>query len=164
MSDPNVFEPAWDAEYPAPPFCLRASRVAARAGARQLGATLYEIEPGGRISPVHIHYANEELLVVLAGRPQLLLPDNARTLEPGAVVAFRAGLEGAHAVANTDDATEPARVMIISTMRYPDVAEHVSTATTLVVTGPRAGRAFPAGTDVPLFEALTTAIAFDAEA
>ena len=77
MSDPNVFEPAWDAEYSAPPFRLRASRVAAQAGALRLGATLYEIEPGGRISPVHVHYANEELLIVLAGRPQLLTPDDA---------------------------------------------------------------------------------------
>ena len=88
-------------------------------------------------------------------RPQLLTPDNARALEPGAVVAFRAGPEGAHAVGNTDDAIEPARVLIVSTMRYPDVAEHVSSGTTLAITGPREGRAFPAGTEMPLFEALT---------
>ena len=52
---------------PDPPFSSRASRIGERAGGGELGATLYEILPGGAISPHHIHYGNEEMLFVLSG-------------------------------------------------------------------------------------------------
>ena len=42
MSDPNVFAPEWE---PGTPPGLRGVRVAAAAGARELGVTLYEIDP-----------------------------------------------------------------------------------------------------------------------
>jgi hypothetical protein len=41
-------------------------------------------------------------------------------------------------------------------------AEHVSTGTIAAVAGRREGRAFPAGSDMARFEALSTAIASDA--
>ena len=37
------------------------------AGAEKLGATVYEVDPGGRVSPLHVHHANEEMLIVLSG-------------------------------------------------------------------------------------------------
>src|SRR5215213_4618251 len=43
---PNVFEPEWEHEMEAP-FSVRAERVGAGAGAERLGATVYEIDPGG---------------------------------------------------------------------------------------------------------------------
>ena len=56
---PNILSPDWEAELPG----LRGQRVGAAAGAEKLGATLYEVDPGGRGSPLHIHHANEELLI-----------------------------------------------------------------------------------------------------
>ncbi len=44
--------------------------MGARAVAEKLGASVYETAPGGRISPLHVHHGNEEM-VVLAGRPTL---------------------------------------------------------------------------------------------
>ncbi|MEA2321657.1 MAG: hypothetical protein QOD81_1507 [Solirubrobacteraceae bacterium] len=85
---PNVLEPTWDAERPDPPFSARAMRAGANAGAQELGATLYEPAPGGAVSPYHLHHANEELLIVLAGRPEVRTPAGRERLEPGAVVAF----------------------------------------------------------------------------
>jgi uncharacterized cupin superfamily protein len=112
--DPNVLDPAgWDADLTETPF--RAKLL--RAGARELGATLYDLEPGGSVSPYHLHDSNEELLVVLAGRPTLRTPAGTRPLEPGAVVAFPRGEEGAHQVTNPGD--QPARVLLISTMNVP---------------------------------------------
>jgi len=115
---PNIESPEWEAELPG----LRGVRVGAAAGAEQLGATLYEVDPGGRVSPLHIHHANEEMLFVISGRPTLRTTDNERELEPGEVVAFLSGRRGAHQVLNRSDA--PARVLIVSTMRYPEVVEH----------------------------------------
>jgi hypothetical protein len=42
----NIFEPEW-VEREQPPLIGRAARVGAQAGAERLGATLYEIDPGG---------------------------------------------------------------------------------------------------------------------
>ena len=66
--DPNILEPEWDVHMPEAPFHARASRIAHRAGSERVGATLYELDPGGASAPYHLHYANEELLVVLGGR------------------------------------------------------------------------------------------------
>ena len=150
MPDPNILFPRWDAELDDAPFRLRALRAGAHAGGQALGATLYEIDPGGAVSPYHLHHANEELLVVLSGTPQLRTPAGSRTLEAGAVVAFPRGPEGAHRVSNAS--TEPARVLLVSTMSFPDIAEHVDTGAVLAMTAADAGHVFPSGSDRPVME------------
>jgi uncharacterized cupin superfamily protein len=67
----NVFEPEWDAEQDLPPFTWRRARLGRQAGARQLGASLFELPPGASSFPLHVHHANEEMIVVLSGRPTL---------------------------------------------------------------------------------------------
>jgi uncharacterized cupin superfamily protein len=126
---PNIQNPEWEAELPG----LRGVRVGAAAGAEKLGATLYEVDPGGRVSPLHIHHANEELLIVLVGRPTLRTGDGERELAEGDVVAFPAGRRGAHQVLNHSDA--PARVLIASTMLYPEVVEHPDSGKVLAISG-----------------------------
>ena len=126
---PNIQTPEWEAELPN----LRGVRVGAAAGAEKLGATLYELDPGGRVSPLHIHHANEEMLIVVSGRPSVRTPDGERELEPGEVVAFLSGRRGAHQVFNASD--EPARVLMVSTMVYPEVVEHPDSNKVLAITG-----------------------------
>ena len=154
--DPNLNVPKWDAEMPDAPFSSRAARVGEHAGGQELGATLYEILPGGAISPHHIHHGNEEILFVLSGLPELRTPNGVRMLETGAVVAFPRGPRGAHRVRNTSQT--PARVLIVSTMNFPDVVEHPDTGTWLAMSGPTRGKAFPAGADVDYKEALLKAM------
>ncbi len=156
MADPNIHAPAWDRDMADPPFRSRGMTVARHAGSEELGATLYEIDPGGAISPYHVHHGNEELLIVLSGRPDLRGPEGERTLEPGAVVAFPRGPRGAHRVTNGGD--EPTRLIIVSTMRFPEVAEHPDTGTALAMTGPGEGKSFPGGTDVPFMETVMWAM------
>jgi uncharacterized cupin superfamily protein len=154
--DPNVFSPQWDVELAEPPFRARVSRVAQHAGGSELGASLFEVEPGGAVSPYHVHHGNEEMLIVLGGRPELRTPVGRRTLEPGAVVAFPRGPAGAHQVSNPGPDT--ARVLLISTMHHPEVVEHLDTGATLAVLGPAEGSVFPAGTDVPFMDAVVAAM------
>jgi uncharacterized cupin superfamily protein len=158
MSDPNVHEPEWDVELDEPPFRSRAMRLGNRAGAHEIGVTLYEIEPGGAIAPYHLHHGNEELLIVLAGTPELRTPDGVRELSAGATVAFPRGEAGAHRLSNSTAATQPARLLIVSTMNFPEVAEHPDTGTWLAITGPQSGKTFPAGSDVPFMESVVTAM------
>jgi uncharacterized cupin superfamily protein len=138
--DSNVFEAtAWERDIGA----ARGTRVGAAAGARELGATLYEVDPGGQASPYHMHHANEELLLVLDGVLELRTPDGTREVGKGAVVAFPAGADGAHRLRNVSDA--PARYLLVSTMRFPEVAEQLDTGTVLALKGPADGWAFPEG-------------------
>ncbi len=138
--DPNVFEVGqW--EYEVGP--ARGTRVGAAAGSSELGCTLYELDPGGQAAPYHLHHANEELLIVLSGALELRTPSGTRELRSGAVVSFPAGVDGAHRVRNTSD--QPARYLVVSTMRFPEIAEQLDTGTLLALTGPAEGSAFPAG-------------------
>jgi uncharacterized cupin superfamily protein len=119
---PNLFEPDWDAVRDEPPFRWRRARVGRQAGARELGASLFELAPGSATFPLHAHYANEEMILVLAGRPSLTGADGeVRELVTGEVVACPPGRAGAHRLDNHGD--EPARVLIVSTMRAPEINE-----------------------------------------
>jgi uncharacterized cupin superfamily protein len=125
---PNVFEPDWDAERDEPPFRWRRARLGRQAGARELGASLFELPPGAASFPLHAHYANEEMIIVLAGRPTLRgLDGHARELAPGELVACPAGREGAHRLDN--NASEPARILIVSTMKAPEINEMMEDGT-----------------------------------
>jgi hypothetical protein len=55
-------------------------------------------------------------------------------------------------------AEQPVRLLLVSTMRFPDLAEHLDTGATLAITSPREGKVFPDGSDVPIWEALMTAM------
>ncbi|MGH2923980.1 MAG: cupin domain-containing protein [Solirubrobacterales bacterium] len=115
----NVFEPEFDSDQERPGYSYRRAKVGAQAGARRLGASVYEIPPEEATFPYHAHSANEEMLIVLSGRPSLRIPDGWRELEPGELVAFPVGAGGAHQIQNRGD--QAARVIVISTMIAPEV-------------------------------------------
>jgi uncharacterized cupin superfamily protein len=116
----NIFEPDLQPGEDDPPgFQTLAARVGAPAGSEHLGATLYELPPGETICPYHWHEANEEMAIALIGNPCVRTPDGWRELQPGDVVAFRRGREGAHQVTNRSDRI--ARVLMVSEMNSPEV-------------------------------------------
>ena len=136
----NVFRPRWDAEQDRGPFTWRRARIGRQAGAERLGASLYELPPGASTFPLHVHHGNEELLVVVAGRPTLRTLEGERELAPGDVVSFPVGRRGGHRIDNR--AEEPARVLIVSTMHSPEVAEYPESGKVLA-------RSYPPGGEVP---------------
>jgi uncharacterized cupin superfamily protein len=121
MRMPNLYEPEWEADRDAPPFRWQRARLGAQAGAKDLGASLFEVPPGAATFPLHAHYNNEELLIVVAGRPTLTTLDGERELAPGEVVACPPGRPGAHRLDNRTE--EPVRVLVVSTMRTPEINE-----------------------------------------
>ena len=123
MDVPSIFTPDFAPRDDAPaPFTARHAAVGRQAGARQLGASVYELAPGESVCPFHFHHANEELLVVLSGRASVRTAAGCATLGPGEVLAFPAGACGAHRVDNAGD--DSARVLIVSTMHAPDIVEY----------------------------------------
>ncbi|HZU39999.1 MAG TPA: cupin domain-containing protein [Solirubrobacteraceae bacterium] len=139
MSETNVFDPGpWERELgPA-----RGTRLGPAGGCRELGCTIYELDPGAQAAPYHLHHGNEEMLVVLAGELELRTPEGTRTVAAGALVGFPVGPGGAHRVRNTSSGR--ARYLVVSTMRFPDVAEQLDTGTVLPMKGPGDGWAFAA--------------------
>jgi uncharacterized cupin superfamily protein len=133
---PNLLDPAWDFEGARGGAGItRAARLGAQAGAKRLGATLYELERGAAASPLHFHHGAEELLFVIAGEPTLrtgTAKGEERVLARGEVVAFPPGRGGTHQILNRAEA--PARVLVCSTNDLPEVAEQVETGLTVVLT------------------------------
>jgi uncharacterized cupin superfamily protein len=103
---------------------LRAVRVAERAGAEHLGASLYELQPGEEMV-FHYHVQREELLIVLEGQLSLRSATGWEQLPEGEVVAFPRGERGAHGYRN--DADEPVRVLMISEMDGPNISVYPDT-------------------------------------
>jgi uncharacterized cupin superfamily protein len=116
----NVFDPELEPGSNDPPgFRALGAAIGQQAGSRHLGASLYELPPGEALCPYHWHEANEEMAIALAGKPSVRTPDGWRELEPGAVVSFPRGREGAHQVMNRGD--ETARVLMVSEMNAPEL-------------------------------------------
>lgn len=87
----------------------------------QLGATVYELGPGG-FAVYHYHHGSEELLIVLAGRPTMRTPEGERQLAAGDVVHFPNGPGGAHGLRNDTD--EQVRFVVAGIRVSPEVVEY----------------------------------------
>jgi uncharacterized cupin superfamily protein len=117
---PNLFASDFDESGDRDGFRWRGTSLAYRAGSERLGASIYEIAPGNSTFPYHYHLANEELLLVMKGRPHLRTPSGWSQLDEGEVVAFPIGERGAHQLVNKTDA--PVRVVVVSEMVGPEIA------------------------------------------
>ena len=115
----NVFDPSFDGDSDGPVYSFRRARLGRQAGAERLGASLYELPPGEAPWPIHYHLANEEMMVVLRGRPSLRTLDAERQLAEGEVVACPVGEDGASQVVNRSG--EAVRVLIVSEMVAPEI-------------------------------------------
>jgi uncharacterized cupin superfamily protein len=118
----NLLGDEWDRVEERPGWRSKDAWVGARLHAELLGGSLYELEPGSRLWPYHLHHANEEWLLVVRGRPTLRSPDGEQELREGDVVVFPRGTAGAHQVSNATD--ESIRVLMLSSMLAPDILEY----------------------------------------
>jgi uncharacterized cupin superfamily protein len=117
---PNVFGNEWDDRRDRPGWRWKRLGHSSRLHAEQIGASLYELEPGQKTWPYHFHYGEEEMVVVLGGTPTLRDPEGERQLEAGDVVLFKRGPEGGHLLRNDTD--DPVRLLMISSLAEVDVA------------------------------------------
>ncbi len=121
----NIEHPRWE-ERDCTGFRSRRARIGREAGCRRLGASLWELPPGEASYPYHFHLTEEELLIVLRGRPQLRTPDGWRQLEQGDVVSFPVGEPGAHQLLNGTERT--VEFISISTSGEPDIVIYPDSA------------------------------------
>jgi len=121
----NVFANDWDEIDDRPGFATKRLRLGRRLGSELLGASVYELPPGERSFPLHFHHANEELLLVIAGTVTVRTAAGPCALGAGDALVFLPGPRGVHQVTNRS--ADPARALVVSTMRAPDIAEYPDT-------------------------------------
>jgi uncharacterized cupin superfamily protein len=109
------------------------ARLGSQLGAEQTGVTIYELPPGQAVCPYHYEYGEEEWVLVLDGRPSVRTPDGVEELAPGALMFFPRGPQGAHQVRN--DAGDPARVAMFSTVVLPTATAYPDSGKVGVYTG-----------------------------
>ncbi len=116
---PKIDDPVFDEPRDHPGFRCKRARVSRQAGSERLGLSLWEVPPGEAAYPYHHHLAEEELVVVLDGRPSLRTPAGWRELAEGEVVAFPRGERGAHQLVNRS--RDPVRFLAFSPSGDPDI-------------------------------------------
>jgi uncharacterized cupin superfamily protein len=116
----NLYGDEWEHEQERDGYRWRARQIGPVIGASMLGATVYELPPGQKSFPYHYEHGTEEWLLVVAGRPTLRTPEGEQELEPGDMVAFPEGPDGAHQVQNATE--QPVRIVFFSTKQSPAVA------------------------------------------
>ena len=119
MSDDNLFSDDWGEQ--GPDWSGGGGRDKRLPRGEELGATLYEMDPGDFVV-YHFHHRWEEMLFVLRGRPTLRTPDGERVLNEGDVVHFPVGPAGAHGLRNESDGL--VRFLMASTRGAPEVVEY----------------------------------------
>jgi uncharacterized cupin superfamily protein len=115
----NIEDPHYDELRGNEGFRCSRARISRQVGAERLGVSLWEVPPGEAAYPYHAHLTEEELVIVLEGRPSLRTPSGWRELEQGEVVSFLRGEQGAHQIVNRTDSN--IRFLAFSTHGEPDV-------------------------------------------
>ncbi len=122
MEIANIYTAEWAEEEEHEGFQIRVAEIGVRVGAELIGGSVYEVDPGKKVWPYHLHHANEEWLIVLRGRPTLRTPEGERELVEGDVACFLRGAAGAHQVRNGTE--EPVRILMLSTLLAPEIVEY----------------------------------------
>jgi uncharacterized cupin superfamily protein len=114
----SISRPDFDEVREHPGFNCQRARLGRQAGSEKLGLSLWELPPGEAAYPFHFHLAEEEIVIVLEGRPSLRTPAGWREMEEGEVACFLVGEEGAHQIVNRTEG--PVRFLAMSNQQ-PDI-------------------------------------------
>jgi uncharacterized cupin superfamily protein len=90
-------------------------------GAGRLGCGLWELPPGKRSFPLHLHHSTEEAMWVVSGHAKVRTPEGETAIGPGDYVSFPPG-GPAHQLVN--DGTEPLVYLGLSASTGVDVVEY----------------------------------------
>jgi uncharacterized cupin superfamily protein len=90
-------------------------------GGEKAACGLWELPPGARSWPLHLHHITEEALFVISGRAQVRTPEGEHPIGPGDFVSFPPG-GPAHQLVNDGD--EPLVYLGISAGVGVDIIEY----------------------------------------
>lgn len=134
MQRVSIADPSFTYD-PADPEGFRSGmfRFGPQLGARQTGASVYDLPPGQAVCPYHFEYGEEEWLMAVEGTPTVRTPDGSELLAPFDVVFFPVGPSGAHQVRN--DTQHRVRVLMWSTVVTPTATAYPDSDKVGIYTG-----------------------------
>ena len=88
--------------------------------AKHSSVAFYELPPGKSNYPYHYHLTSEETFYIISGTGTLKTPEGERPVQPGDLLFFPAGKDGAHKLTNTSD-SEPLIYIDFDTVADPNV-------------------------------------------
>ena len=91
-------------------------------GAKDTGASVYDLPPGQSVCPYHYEYGEEEWALVLEGTATLRTPEGTEELGPMELAFFPKGPDGAHLIRNDTD--EPVRILMFSNVVNPSATAY----------------------------------------
>src|SRR5262245_25679315 len=94
-------------------------------GGEKLTCGLWELAPGKRSFPLHLHHVTEEAMFVVSGRAKVRTPDGETEIGPGDYVSFPPG-GPAHQLVN--DGAEPLVYLAMSATQGHDIVEYPESA------------------------------------
>lgn len=95
------------------------ARITEGTAARKLAAS-YDVVPAGmRVCPYHLHYAQEEMFVILEGSGTLRVAGEMLPVKAGDVICIPPGPEYPHQLINTS--SQPLKYLSIGTTDDPEI-------------------------------------------
>src|SRR5579872_2947674 len=109
-------------------------------GGPRMSCGLWQLPPGKKSFPLHLHHGTEEALFAVSGRAKVRTPEGETPIGAGDFVSFPPG-DVAHQLIN--DGAEPFVYVAMSASIGLDVVEYPETGKVACATGPRpAGKRF----------------------
>lgn len=91
-------------------------------GLTQIGASYFEVQPGHSAFPLHVHYQEDELIIILSGTGTYRFGGESHAVKPGDTLAAPYGrAELAHQLTNTG--TETLKYICVSSLPEINVVE-----------------------------------------
>jgi len=100
-------------------FSAMLGRIGTPLGMQKMGCGLVVLEPGKKAWPLHEHYAQEELFIILEGEGSIRYGDESYPVKAGDVIFTPPGKGTAHQIINTSG--ERLRYLAFSTNDSPEI-------------------------------------------
>jgi len=98
------------------------TNVSRALGLTHLGASYFEVKPGEAAFPFHVHYLEDEIIVILAGQGTYRFGAESHAVQQGDVLSAPAGrADVAHQLTNSG--SEPLKYLCVSSASETNVVE-----------------------------------------
>lgn len=105
-----------------PRYSARVTPLSQGTAARKLSARALVVPPGKQSCPYHLHHAQEEMFIVLAGSGTARIAGEMLPIKAGDVIFTPAGPDYPHHIINTS--SEPLKYLAIGTTEVPEICEY----------------------------------------
>jgi uncharacterized cupin superfamily protein len=98
------------------------ARLTEGMAAKKLAASVNVVPPGKRACPYHLHHAQEEMFVILAGEGTLRVAGEMLPVKAGDVIVIPPGRDYPHQLINTS--SQVLKYLAIGTTEEPEICEY----------------------------------------